>query len=36
MFTIVITKQNNTLSGYQFENFVSSYPKKWEVASKLI
>jgi outer membrane protein assembly factor BamD len=28
MFTIVITKQNNTLSGYQFENFVSSYPKK--------
>jgi hypothetical protein len=23
-----ITKQNNTLSGYQFENFVSSYPKK--------
>jgi outer membrane protein assembly factor BamD len=28
MFSQSITKQNNTLSGYQFENFVSSYPKK--------
>jgi hypothetical protein len=28
VFTIVLQNKTNTLSGYQFENFVSSYPKE--------